>query len=54
MHLSRIELRVAAAKFFLKYPKAKVSTKNGFSDAEMEQDIYFLAHFKGNRLLLEL
>lgn len=54
MHLARIELRLGAAKFFLKYPEAKVSTKENFTDAEMEQDIYFLAKFKGNRLLLEL
>lgn len=54
MHLSRIELRMGAAKFFLKWPEAKVSSKHNFSDAEMEQDIYFLAKFRGNRLILEL
>ncbi|SPO01584.1 related to cytochrome P450 CYP4/CYP19/CYP26 subfamilies [Cephalotrichum gorgonifer] len=37
MHLARMELRLAAALFFLAFPDAKVSSLEGMSDGDMEQ-----------------
>ncbi|KAF2875576.1 cytochrome protein [Massariosphaeria phaeospora] len=42
LHLAQMELRLATAKFFRTFPNARVSDKDGFSDDDMEQVIYFL------------
>ncbi|TPX16172.1 uncharacterized protein E0L32_004167 [Thyridium curvatum] len=54
LHLARMELRLGTALFFLRFPNARVSTKEGMSDGDMETILYFLMAPKGNRCLLEL
>ncbi|KAH6620203.1 cytochrome P450 [Boeremia exigua] len=51
IHLARMELRVATAKFFTTFPNAKVPS--GFNDAEMEQVIVFLMYPKGKRTMIQ-
>ncbi|KAL7961249.1 cytochrome P450 [Trichoderma compactum] len=41
LHLARIELRYATARFFLTYPEAKVSTLEGFCDEDMVPKVFF-------------
>ncbi len=53
LHLARMELRLAAAIFFRRFPKAKVSTAEGMCDQDMEPYIYFLLTPRGKRLLIE-
>ncbi|KAK3380932.1 cytochrome protein [Podospora didyma] len=53
LHLARIELRLATARFFLAFPNAKISTREGMSDADMAPEIYFLVVPKGHRCLVE-
>jgi hypothetical protein len=53
MHLARIELRKGAALFFHNFPKARLTTKEGFSDRDMDQVMFFLMSPKGHRLLIE-
>jgi hypothetical protein len=51
--LALLELRIATAKFFQTFPTAKVSSLEGFGDADMEQAIYFLMYPKNKRCLIE-
>ncbi|KAI0007687.1 cytochrome P450 [Xylariaceae sp. FL0662B] len=53
LHLARIELRLATARFFLAYPNARVSEKEGMSDQDMIPALYFLLSPSGNRCLVE-
>jgi cytochrome P450 len=53
LHLAQVELRVATAAFFRKYPNAKVSTLDGFTDDDMEQIVYFLMYPKNKRCLIQ-
>ncbi|KAF1942105.1 cytochrome protein [Clathrospora elynae] len=53
MHLARMELRIATAKFFRAYPNAKLSTLDGFCDEDMEQIIFFLIYPKNKRCLIQ-
>ncbi|KAJ0418321.1 cytochrome P450 [Aspergillus carlsbadensis] len=53
IHLARMELRIATARFFQKFPTARLSTKEGMSAEDMESVCYFLMAPKGHRLLLE-
>ncbi|KAL7800233.1 cytochrome P450 [Trichoderma ceciliae] len=53
LHLARIELRYATARFFLTYPEAKVSTLEGFSDKDMVQRMFFIAAPTGKRCLIQ-
>ncbi|KAF2648710.1 putative cytochrome P450 [Lophiostoma macrostomum CBS 122681] len=52
IHLAEMELRRGAAHFFRTFPRARVSTAEGFSDADMRQVIYFLMYPRGKRCLI--
>ncbi|KAI5919198.1 cytochrome P450 [Camillea tinctor] len=54
LHLARIELRLATARFFRAFPNATVSTASGMSDADMVPEEYFLIVPKGHRCLIKL
>jgi cytochrome P450 len=54
LHLALMEIRYATARFFRTFPNAKVSSKYGFTDDDMEQIIYFLMFPKNNRCLIEV
>ncbi|PWY94044.1 cytochrome P450 [Aspergillus sclerotioniger CBS 115572] len=54
MHLARIELRLATAHFFRQFPISEVSIKEGMSDEDMKEVLYFLLSPKGKRCLMEL
>ena len=51
MHLALIELRLAAARFFLRFPHARVSTKENFVE---EEDMRQITFFMGTNLLVNL
>ncbi|KAH8691949.1 putative benzoate 4-monooxygenase cytochrome P450 [Talaromyces proteolyticus] len=53
MHLAKVELRLATAHFFRRFSSARVSSKEGMSDADMEMKAWFLAQPKGHRCLIE-
>jgi hypothetical protein len=48
-----MELRHGAAKFFLKFPRAVLSNKEGMGEEEMVPAIFFLLGPKGHRCLIE-
>ncbi|KUI73017.1 hypothetical protein VM1G_08319 [Cytospora mali] len=54
IHLARLELRLGTARFFRMYPNAKISTLEGMSDDDMEQQLSFLAPPKTKRCLVEV
>lgn len=54
MHLARMELRLATARFFLAFPNATISELEGMSDEDMQQMMYFLQAPKGKRCLVKL
>lgn len=54
MHLARIELRLATALFFRRFPKARVSEKEGMSDEDMHMKCFFLMAPEGHRCLIEV
>lgn len=49
-----MELRLATARFFTRFPDAKVSRREGFTDEDMEPDMYFLMAPRKKRCLIEL
>lgn len=49
-----MEMRLATALFFQAYPNARISTKDGMSDADMEETVSFLLVPKGHRCLIEV
>lgn len=53
LHLARLELRLATARFFRAFPNAKVSTLEGMCDEVMEQVPLFLSPPKGKRCMIE-
>lgn len=53
MHLARIELRLATALFFRRFPEALVSTKEGMNDDDMIMKCFFLMAPSGHRCLIE-
>ncbi len=53
MHLARIELRLATALFFRRFPEARVSEKEGMRDEDMLMKCFFLMAPKGHRCLIE-
>ncbi|KAG6111954.1 hypothetical protein E4U13_004517 [Claviceps humidiphila] len=53
MHLAYIELRLAAARFLLEFPNARVSAREGMSDRDMDSTMHFLMSPKGKRCLIE-
>ncbi|KAL4913246.1 cytochrome P450 [Aspergillus aurantiobrunneus] len=54
MHLARMELRLATAHFFRRFTIPKVSRKEGFTDDDMHQHMYFLVSPRGHRCLIEI
>ncbi|CAJ2504798.1 Uu.00g121920.m01.CDS01 [Anthostomella pinea] len=54
IHLARMELRLAAARFFKTFPNARVSTAEGFCDEDMEPEMFFLLSPKSKRCLVEV
>ncbi|PHH67543.1 hypothetical protein CDD82_1375 [Ophiocordyceps australis] len=54
LHLAQIELRLATARFFLAYPNAKMSQREGMSDADMDPVMFFLLFPSGKRCLIEV
>ncbi|KAI1758847.1 putative cytochrome P450 [Hypoxylon sp. FL1150] len=54
LHLAKMELRLATALFFTRFPNAKPSQKEGFCDEDMEADMYFLMSPKKKRCLIDL
>jgi cytochrome P450 len=53
IHLAQLELRLATARFFRTFPNATVSSLEGMSDADMEQNMFFLMSPKGQRCLIQ-
>ncbi|KAJ3474031.1 hypothetical protein NLG97_g10023 [Lecanicillium saksenae] len=53
LHLALIELRLATALFFTRFPTAKMSALEGMSDKDMEPVMHFLASPAGSRCLME-
>lgn len=53
LHLAYLEVRLATARFFRKFPDAKLSTREGFTDEDMDMLIWFLMTPKGHRCLIE-
>lgn len=54
MHLARIELRMATAHLFLAFPNVRISTKEGFSEKDMERKMFFVSNPVGRRCLIEV
>ncbi|KAI0187319.1 cytochrome P450 [Xylaria flabelliformis] len=54
LHLGKVEVKLAAARFFKAFPNAKVSTREGMKDEDMSQKLFFLSTPKAHRCLLEL
>lgn len=53
LHLARLELRLAVARFFLAFPDATMSALEGMSDDDMHMQLFFLGSPKGKRCLIE-
>ncbi|KAI1409987.1 cytochrome P450 [Hypoxylon sp. FL1857] len=53
LHLAKMELRLATARFFTRFPNAKVSRVEGFTDEDMEPALYFLLAPKKQRCLID-
>ncbi|KAI1419089.1 cytochrome P450 [Xylaria sp. FL1777] len=54
LHLAKIELRLAVARFFKTFPNARVSSLEGMSDEDMSPKLFFLASPQGHRCLMDL
>ena len=52
-HLARIELRLAAARFFLAFPEARMSSLEGMSNEDMEPIVQLFLTPKGKRCLIQ-
>ncbi|PHH68563.1 hypothetical protein CDD83_6043 [Cordyceps sp. RAO-2017] len=52
-HLALMELRTAVAHFYLAFPDARVSTREGMSDDDMDEENYFVMSPRGKRCLIE-
>ncbi|KAF2637187.1 cytochrome protein [Massarina eburnea CBS 473.64] len=53
MHLAYMEMRLATAKFFRRFPDSRTSTAEGFCDSDMDQVIFFLMFPKKKRCMIE-
>ncbi|KAI1214358.1 putative cytochrome P450 [Annulohypoxylon truncatum] len=53
LHLARMELRLMTARFFTRFPNAKPSTLEGFTDDDMDPKMFFLMQPKNQRCLIE-
>lgn len=53
LHLARMELRLATARFFTTFPNAQVSSREGFNDEEMNPNMFFLLTPNKHRCLIE-
>ncbi|OAA55399.1 Cytochrome P450 [Cordyceps fumosorosea ARSEF 2679] len=53
-HLAQTELRMGLARFFLTFPNARASTREGMSDEDMVESSYFIMSPKGHRCLIEV
>lgn len=53
LHLARIELRLATALFFRRFPHARPSTKEGMKEEDMVMKAFFLMAPQGHRCLIE-
>ncbi|KAK7998175.1 hypothetical protein PG989_006215 [Apiospora arundinis] len=53
IHLARMELRLATARFFLTFRNPRISAADGFCDEDMEPNLYFLMTPKKQRCLIE-
>ncbi|KAL4907585.1 hypothetical protein BDW74DRAFT_176336 [Aspergillus multicolor] len=54
LHLAKMELRLATASFFRAFPRARMSSKEGMNDGDMDMMLYFLLSPKGKRCLVEV
>ncbi|KPI35287.1 putative sterigmatocystin biosynthesis monooxygenase STCB [Cyphellophora attinorum] len=54
IHLAKMELRLATARFFTRFPATRLSRQDGMSEKDMEQVHFFLMAPRGHRLLVEL
>ncbi|KAH8594875.1 cytochrome P450 [Bisporella sp. PMI_857] len=52
LHLARMEMRLATARFFRTFPNSRVSDLEGFSDEDMEPALFFLISPKNKRCLI--
>lgn len=53
LHLARMELRYGAARFFLTFPEAKVSSLEGMNDGDMVPKVFFFTEPKAKRCLIQ-
>ncbi|KAK8073248.1 Cytochrome P450 monooxygenase [Apiospora phragmitis] len=53
LHLARLEIRLAAARFFHRFPNVEISTLEGMSDEDMEAQWFFVLTPKGKRCLIQ-
>lgn len=54
LHLARMGMRHATARFFLAYPKARISKLEDMSDEDMKPLHFFLMFPKKKRCLMQL
>ncbi|KAI8964797.1 putative cytochrome P450 [Daldinia sp. FL1419] len=52
LHLAKMELRLATARFFARFPNSTVSSLEGFTDEDMIPAMFFLMGPKGQRCLI--
>ncbi|KAI0131094.1 putative cytochrome P450 [Daldinia grandis] len=52
LHLAKMELRLATARFFTRFPNATVSDLEGFTDEDMTPTMFFLMGPKSQRCLI--
>lgn len=48
-----MELRLATARFFTRFPNSEVSRLEGFTDDDMQEKMFFLTAPKGQRCLID-
>ncbi|KAI1656562.1 putative cytochrome P450 [Daldinia decipiens] len=53
LHLAKMELRLATARFFTRFPNATVSHLEGFTDEDMVPAMFFLMGPKSQRCLID-
>lgn len=53
LHLARMELRAATANFFLSFPNARLSSREGFTDNSMRPKMFFVSNPVERRCLIE-
>ena len=54
LHLAKMELRLATARFFMSFPGARVSGREGFAEGDMVPEMYFLMTPRRHRCLIKL